>query len=151
MATQNSPANNPVATNSDRSLIGLMAWLAGILLILFSLLSVLNTAFEWNLTFKNVALPKHWDATIGLVGVTVVWWGIWALLTLVKPIQRWGRRHPWIMALIVVGAITLAIVLITVIDNAQREARHNSPEYKAQMDSIRKQDSIRHFQEHPTK
>lgn len=120
------------------SLVGSIAILFGLLMLLFSLLSVLNTAFGWNMQVKGVNLPKHWDATIGLIGATVIFWAIWAFLTYVGPVRRFGRKYPWLMALFVVAALVGAIVIITVIDNANIRERRERAEKIALQDSLKR-------------
>ncbi|MEM7040845.1 MAG: hypothetical protein AAF570_28035, partial [Bacteroidota bacterium] len=84
-----------------------------------------------------------------LVGATVVWMGIWAFLTYVPPVQRFGKKHPWWMTLLVLAFLTGAIVIITIIDNANiaaREAKyaqmdenpHENGNSSAKSDSLRK-------------
>jgi hypothetical protein len=126
----------------DRSIVNAIAWLFGLLLVLFSAMSVLNTIFDWQVKFKGVNLPDSWDATIGLIGVTVLFWIIFAVLTYVPPVQRFGKRHPWWMALFVVIGLVGAIVIITIIDNANIRARHEKFMEEQRQDSIRAADSL---------
>ncbi len=121
---------------------GAIAMLFGGLMALFSLLSVLNTAFGWEATVKGTPLPKHWDATLGLIGATVIFWAIWAFLTYVPPVRRFGRNHPWILAMIVVAGLVGAIVGITIWDNANIAARNAKWTEEARQDSLRVQDSL---------
>lgn len=140
--TQNSKSPQ-AAVPGDRSIVFSIALLFGGLMVLFSIGSVLNTAFDWNLTFKGVDLPKHWDATIGLCGATVVFFAIWALLSYVGPVRRFGRQRPWIMALLVVLGLIGAIVGITIWDNANIKARHEQFLEDQRQDSLRSLDSAR--------
>jgi hypothetical protein len=123
-------------------IVGAIAILFGGLMALFSLLSVLNTAFGWEATVKGTPLPKHWDATLGLIGATVIFWAIWAFLTYVPPVRRFGRNHPWILAMIVVAGLVGAIVGITIWDNANIAARNAKWAEEARQDSLRVVDSL---------
>jgi hypothetical protein len=123
-------------------IVSAIAMLFGGLMALFSLLSVLNTAFGWEATVKGTPLPKHWDATLGLIGATVIFWVIWAILTYVPGFRRFGRNHPWWMALIIVAGLVGAIVGITIWDNANIAERNAKWAEEARQDSIRVQDSL---------
>ncbi len=127
---------------SKSGIVRAIAVLFGGLMALFSLLSVLNTAFGWEATVKGTPLPKHWDATLGLIGATVIFWAIWAFLTYVPPVRRFGRNHPWILAMIVVAGLVGAIVGITIWDNANIAARNAKWTEEARQDSLRVQDSL---------
>jgi hypothetical protein len=145
------PTSPPPAGSNpkDRSIVNAIAWLFGILLVLFSAASVLNTIFQWKIAVKGVQLPDAWDATIGLIGVTVLFWIIFAILTYVPPVQRFGKRHPWWMALFVVAGLVGAIVIITVIDNANIKARHEKFLEEQRQDSLRAADSLARVQPSP--
>lgn len=143
MSNENSQKTNTDNLKGKGSLIGTMATFAWYLLILFCVISVINTAFGLKLEFNNTALPRHWDETIGLIGVTVIWGIFWALLTFVPPIRRFGQRNPWWTSLIILGIIAAAIVVITIIDNdyrAKRRAHWDAIE-QAKQDSILKLDA----------
>jgi hypothetical protein len=119
-------------------LVGVIALLFGFLLTLVSLASVLNTAFGWKMKLKGTPLPDDWDATIGLIGVTVVFWAIWAFLSYVPPVRRFGQKHPWWMALFVVAGLVGVIVGITIWDNANRAERHANFQAKMEADSLKR-------------
>lgn len=138
MSTEKGTSPNPAEPKGKGSLIGSMATLGGILLLVFCVLSIINTIFDLRIEVNGAALPRHWDATIGLLGVAVIWWGFWALLTYVPPIRRFGQNSPWITTFIILGLIVGAIVIITIIDNQYRAERrkHWDEVEKREQDSL---------------
>lgn len=134
--------SKPAAAPRERSLAHAISLLFGGLMVLFTLLSVLNTAFGWKATVKGTPLPDNWESTIGLGGATVVFFAIWAFLTYVPPVRDFGRRRPWIMALFVVIGLVGLIVGITIWDNANIAERRARYQEEARQDSIRVQDSL---------
>lgn len=140
----NSSGSKPAA---DRSIVSAIAMLVGALLVLFSLFSVISTITGWKLEVKGAPLPNDWYSTIALICVSAIFWAIWALLTLVKPVQQFGRKHPWIMALFVVVGLVGAIVGITIWDNADIKARNEQRAAEQTADSLdRVQESATYFE-----
>lgn len=127
---------NPVPSGNDRTTAGYIAILFGVLMVAFSLMSVINTAFDLNITVKGTPLPKHWDATIGLIGATGVFWGIWSLINFIPAARGFSRRRPWIMAAIVVLFLVGAIVGITIWDNGNIKERHEAFMAEQKADSL---------------
>ena len=133
----------------EGSLIGTMATLGLVLMLLFCVLSVINTIFGLNIEVNGAALPRHWDATIGLIGAAVIWGLFWFLLTYVGPIRRFGQRSPWITTLLILGSITAAIVVITIVDNQNRAERNREWEIQDSLNiekMIHEQDSLKELE-----
>ncbi len=131
-----SQPNSPTPPKEKGGIVSSIAMLIGGLLALFSFLGVLNTALGWDIRIKGSALPKHWGEALGLVGVTAVFWAIWAFLTYVGPVRRFGQKRPWVMALIVVLGLVGLIVGITIWDNGNIKARDEAWEAEAIADSL---------------
>jgi hypothetical protein len=145
---QNS-STNPNATG-DRTGFGTIVILFGALLVFFALLGVLNTATGWELTFKNVPLPKTWDATISLFAVAGFFWVVWSIINFVKPLRRYTRNHPWVAALLIVLFLVGLIVGITIWDNGNIKAREEARQAEAVADSLdRIKDSKTFFEGKP--
>lgn len=140
--------NNTQPPKQGSSLIGLMLGLMGLLLLLVSILGIVNTAFGWNLKLEvygsGTELPKHWDAAIGLLAVALIWVGIYAMFTWVRPLRDFSRRRPWVTALIIIGGLVGVIVGITIWDNA------NIKERNAKWDAEQREDSIKTAEEEKT-
>jgi hypothetical protein len=128
--------NSTNPSSGKSSTIGVIAMAFGGLLVIICLLSVLNTAFDWRITLNKVPLPATWETTIGLSGVAVFFWAIYAFLTYVGPVRRFGQRRPWVMALLVVLGIVGVIVGITIWDNGNIAERHAAWAADAKADSL---------------
>ena len=143
MSIDKDPQPNQEKPKGEGSLMGSIAMLAGVLLLLFCVLSIINTAFGLKLEVYDTPLPRYWDATLGLCGVAAIWWGFYAILTFIPPIRRFGQRSPWITTGIILAIIVGAIVIITIIDNKNRAERRK---YWDEVER-REQDSLRQLQE----
>ncbi len=132
MSQPNSSNPSPAKTST----IGVIAMAFGGLLVINCLLSVLNTAFDWQITLNRVPLPATWESTIALSGAAVIFWAIYAFMTYVGPVRRFGQQRPWIMALLVVLFIVGVIVGITVWDNGNISERNAARAADSKADSL---------------
>lgn len=131
-------------TEEKRSLLFLGGYLFLIISGVIALASIVATIFGLEMDVKGAQLPNRWPDTIGLIVVLGIICGLWALLSFVKPIQRFGKRRPWVLALIVIGGLVGAIVGITIWDNGVRAERH------AKWAEEHRQDSLKTVEEEKT-
>ncbi|MFN8395431.1 MAG: hypothetical protein U0176_12375 [Bacteroidia bacterium] len=131
-------------TEEKRSILFLGGYLFVIISGVIALASIIGTIFQFDLDVKGVRLPNRWPDTIALIVVLSIVCGIWALLSFVRPVQQFGKRRPWILALIVIGGIVGIIVGITIWDNGNIAARN------AKWAEERRQDSLKTVEEEKT-
>jgi hypothetical protein len=127
---------NSSSPQTERGLGYTIGLFAGGLMLLFSALGVVSTLSGWIIKVKNVPLPSTWEETLGLFGGFVVYAIFFSILTYVGPVQRFGRKRPWIMALLVILALVGLIVGITIWDNGNIKQRQEAREAQALADSL---------------
>ena len=107
-------------------------------LILVSILSVLNTAFGWELELSvygtDTALPKYWDATIALCVTAVIWTAIGWFINSRRFLNFWRKNA--LNKIIVIGT-TVAVLVGTflILDDYDRRIREENQRRWAEMDS----------------
>lgn len=128
-------------TEEKRSILFVGGYLFLVISGVIALASIIATIFGIKMDVKGAQLPNRWPDTIALIVVLGIICGLWALLSFVKPIQRFGKRRPWVLAILVIGGLVGAIVGITIWDNGVRAERH------AKWAQERTQDSLKTLEE----
>lgn len=107
-------------------------------LLLVSALSILNTAFGWELSLSvygaDTELPKYWDATIGLSVVAVVWTAVGFFINSRGFLRFWGKNA--LNKVIVIGlTVGLLVGIFLILDDYDRRIKERNRELFAAMDS----------------
>jgi|GEM_PF-4147909 len=128
-----SPQNN-AGSKPEPGLFAIILLFIGYGLLLVSLLSILNTAFGWELALdvygSSTQLPKYWDGTIALTVVAVIWtliaYGINS-----APFIRFYRKNK---ILTILGCIGILVGVFFALDAYDRSIREANAAAFAEMD-----------------
>ena len=117
--------------------VSLVTILVGLGMLGVGLLGVLNTLFDWDLVLEvyesEVEVPRHWDATIGVLVVGAIIAGIgWVIGT--PTFVRIFRKNKW---LIILGAVALLVGVFFALNEYDKSIKRRNAEEFAKMDSLR--------------